>query len=295
MNSSYSSLARLAGFAIPVVCLCSGPLSSQHQFSDLGRSHLPVDGESTHAVIFADLDGDGYADMVAGNGGATAEQNRIYRNDTFGGFVDVTAQVMAPGLDATRDVAAGDVDGDGDIDLVFGNLGIDRLLLNDGSGNMVDMTAARMPMNNDQTSALALRDLDGDGDLDLLVVNVGQNRLLLNDGTGTFTDVTAQNLPADGSAGAGLAVGDLDGDGDLDAIIANSGPSGSQNHLYRNEGGARFVNATGGGHMPALSDDSRGVAVADVNGDRSLDIVVANHGRNVLLLNVKKNPLKPKL
>ena len=123
----------------------------------------------------------------SGNGG----QNRLYLNDGTGTFVDATASRMPTDPDNTQAVACGDVDGDGDPDLVFGNFGTafqNRLYLNDGTGTFADVTAARMPMDTDLTAAVAYCDVDGDGDPDLVLGNRGQSRLYLNDGTGTFTD-----------------------------------------------------------------------------------------------------------
>src|SRR5262245_22042125 len=78
--------------------------------------------------------------------------------------------------DPTRDVARGDVDGDGDLDLVSGNWGQSRLYLNDGSGIFTDATAGRMPIRNDRTTCVAFGDVDGDGDLDLVLGNFGVQR-----------------------------------------------------------------------------------------------------------------------
>jgi hypothetical protein len=77
-------------------------------------------------------------------------------------------------------LALGDVDGDGDPDLVLGNSGQNRLYLNDGSGTFTDATTERMPTTNDSTGSVALGDVDGDGDLDLICGNETPNGLFLN-------------------------------------------------------------------------------------------------------------------
>src|SRR5262249_7763938 len=85
---------------------------------------------------------------------------------------------LAPGLrDAgqrfdnapTRAVVAGDLDGDGDLDLVIGNAGQPTTIwFNDGAGNFTNSGQA---LGSDSTQALALGDVDGDGDLDLITAS----------------------------------------------------------------------------------------------------------------------------
>ncbi|MCA8948568.1 MAG: VCBS repeat-containing protein, partial [Planctomycetes bacterium] len=129
---------------------------------------MPADEQFTQALAWGDVDGDGDLDLVLGNYG---QQSRLYRNDGSGVFVDVTATHLPAIADGTSAVALGDVDGDGDLDLVVGESGTnvspgqERLLANTGNGVFVDVTAAQMPVLDDVTYCLALVDVDGDGDL----------------------------------------------------------------------------------------------------------------------------------
>ena len=113
--------------------------------------------------------------------------------------------LRSPGLPSSASgassAALGDVDRDGDLDVVLGfSVGRlqTRLFLNDGNGRFFDLTAERMPTDAEETRDVALVDVDGDGDLDLLLANGvtiygvgGQNRLYLNNGFGSFIDATA--------------------------------------------------------------------------------------------------------
>ncbi len=150
-------------------------------------------------------------------------------------FAELAKQHLPKDSDFTNVVVMGDVDGDGDLDLVFGNFGQNRLYLNDGKGKFTDATASRLPKDSDFTWAAALGDVDGDGDLDLVFGNIGSipaelNRLYLNDGKGKFSDATASRLPRDNNDTFAVALGDVDGDGDLDLVLTTHG----QNRLYLN-------------------------------------------------------------
>ena len=124
----------------------------------------------------------------------------------------------------------GDVDGDGDLDLLLARKSVlwcgalNGLFLNDGSGRFSDQSW-RLPRHFDNTQAVALGDLDGDGDLDVLCGNVwelyncgGDDRLYLNDGTGVFTDATA-NLPPLARQTFAIELTDVDGDCEIVPLI----------------------------------------------------------------------------
>lgn len=270
-----------------VMAAVAASLSAQVQFTELPTKQLPANNGWTTAVALGDIDRDGDLDLVAGNknaSGTPGRQNRVYLNDSTGSFTDVTAAQMPVDNDASNCVALGDVDGDGDLDLLIGNGGQNRLYLNGGAGFFSDATANQMPTDNDATESIALGDIDADGDLDLVVGNnLGQNRLYVNNGTGTFVDSTASQMPMDSDSTAAVALGDLDRDGDLDLIIANGGSCafgscyGQQSRLYLNDGTGTFTDATAT-RMPAETDITAAVALGDVDGDGGLDLVLGNHG-----------------
>ena len=146
---------------------------------------------------------------------------------------------------------------------------------------LLDALHQMLPPDSGDSSAVDLGDVDGDGDLDALIGNNNangpgnQNRLYLNDGSGVFADATA-SLPADLNETLAVALGDVDGDGDLDALIGNGrihGP-GEQNRLYLNDGTGVFADATAS--LPADLEDTRAVALGDVDGDGDLDALIGN-------------------
>jgi hypothetical protein len=172
---------------------------------------------------------------------------------------------------ATRAIALGDLDGDGDLDIASASDDGNRIWLNDGTG--IFTLFQQIPAGS--TFALALGDLDGDGDLDLVEGNFSENvlgifvgkpeRLLLNDGLGVFTD-SGERLGTGFTRS--VALGDLDGDLDLDIVVGNQGGD----RVFLNEGGADF---RGSGQVFAETRTSS-VALGDVDGDGDLDLAEGN-------------------
>ena len=121
-------------------------------------------------------------------------------------------------------VTAGDVDGDGKVDLFFAGLDSkNRLFRNLGDWRFEDITdQAGVGAESVASSGCALADIDGDGDLDLLVNSIGQGtHLFTNDGKGKFIWQTRRRAPNTGKGGMSMALSDVDGDGDLDLYLAN--------------------------------------------------------------------------
>lgn len=120
-----------------------------------------------------DVDGDSDLDILLANENpfnpspTSGDQNRLWINDGTGNFTDDTMARLPDRTDQTGAIIGGDIDGDGDIDLIVLNRGQDFVLINaDGLGHFVDETAARLPITTDTSRGGALGDVDGDGDLD---------------------------------------------------------------------------------------------------------------------------------
>ncbi|MBN1135642.1 MAG: VCBS repeat-containing protein, partial [Anaerolineae bacterium] len=169
----------------------------------------------------------------------------------------------------------GDMDGDGDLDLVAtGDLGLPRVYFNAGDGSF---PTEGVIGPGSRYWSMAIGDVDGDGDLDVVLGNFQyQDRVYLNAGDGTFP--TWHNIgPSNGSWTYAVALGDIDGDGDLDLAVGNSG----QNLIYFNPGDGSFpASAAAGG-----AGTTYAVAFGDADNDGDLDLFVGNNGSDYVHLN----------
>ena len=176
--------------------------SGAARFADRTTTHLPAIQDVTQDLELGDIDGDGDLDLLVGN----EDRNRLLINDGTERFTDQSeARLPIRGHEETREADFGDVDGDGDLDVVFANTQFlvpqadrqNRLLINDGTGHFSDETDARLPRDGDLTVDADFVDLDADGDLDLVLGNsmragtggsaVGERfSVYLNDGAGVF-------------------------------------------------------------------------------------------------------------
>ncbi|GAA4781566.1 alpha/beta fold hydrolase [Lysobacter hankyongensis] len=167
------------------------------RFEDVSATWMPDVIDVTQDLALVDIDGDRDLDLIAGNEPANGGRNRVYVNRGRA-FVDETdARLPAPSApEETRKIAMGDIDGDGDADLLFANVDFrmpaaarSRLLINDG-GRFRDETAARLPERAQSTLDALFEDLDGDRDVDLLLGTIGAgSQRLQNDGRGRFSAV----------------------------------------------------------------------------------------------------------
>ena len=158
------------------------------RFTDMTATWMPSDQDRTRCLALADLDGDGAVELVCGNRGKRIKEgspNTVHRRGRDGRFLGSARSRYNGAPDATSAVALVDIDGDGDVDLLFGNDGPETMFLNDGKGHF--LPADRLPQSDDDTCALLVTDVDGDGYPDVVAANRGgPSRLYLNGGAGRF-------------------------------------------------------------------------------------------------------------
>ncbi|MGK7900714.1 MAG: FG-GAP-like repeat-containing protein [Hormoscilla sp.] len=167
-----------------------------------------------------------------------------------------------------RSIAVGDLNGDGQLDLVVGNYFSDNISVLLGSGNGGFRETTNLEVGNGPRS-VKVTDIDGDAQLDLVMANrfSGNVSVLLGSGDGSFADPTNFEV---GSGPISVAVGDLNDDGQLDLAVTNIDSDNVS--VLLGSGDGSFGEATNF----AVGDVPQSVAVGDLNGDGQLDLAVAN-------------------
>lgn len=286
--------------------------------SGVANSHMSA------GAAFADADGDGDLDLYVANYveidwltarkrgctfrglkvycgplGLEAGPDAYYRNRGDGTFEDATEDVGLARLRALYGLGVvwGDIDNDGDPDLMVANDSVPNYMMINQGGKFTEVgTEAGVAFSSDGFEqagmGLDLGDYDNDGWFDLFITNFSHDYATLyhNLHDGTFEDVTLRaglGEPTLWTLGWGTRFADFDNDGWRDLFLANGhvfpetdqndiGTSYSQwNQLFMNQGGRRFVERTEQVGLKRLAPRSwRGAAFADYDSDGDTDVFV---------------------
>ncbi len=253
------------------------PLSANAQLFMDASANLPNNGANGASmdVRAADMDGDGDLDIVLAN---EFQPNTILLNDGNGVFSNGTAGNLPQSNHDSEDVAIGDFNGDGFLDLVFcseddvtlGWSNVHEYYLGNGQGSF---SSASLALPDSEANAVITADISGDNLPDLLFGNNGGTGVLINDGNtdGSFS-VENDRVPQIIRTTQDLALADVDGDGDLDLFEGNE----NGNLLHINDGTGHFANESDERLPAGLNIETRKVTFGDVDGDNDQDIFLSN-------------------
>lgn len=255
-------------------------------------------GYAADSIATADVNGDGKPDLIVANsiciplGVCGSGSVGVLLGNGNGTFQPVVT--YDSGGFSAASVAVGDFDGDGNPDLfvantctadgpfecITGSVGVLT-----GNGNGTFRTAVSYNSGGNGAASVSTADVNADGAQDLIVANacgdgggygctMGSLGVLLNNSNRTF--YAARNYGSGGYEADSVAVADLNGDGKLDLVVANlsadpGGPEGTIGVLLGNgDGTLQGAVIYGSGGI------AESIAVADVNLDGNLDLVVAD-------------------
>ena len=184
-------------------------------------------------------------------------------------------------------LAAGDLDGDGDLDLVLGNLDAPNTILWNEGRDAAGAPAFRTEhLGDENTRAITLVDIDADGALDMVLTrNTGALAYWRNTGPDAAGHTAFKRviLPGVGRPAYSMAWGDLDQDGDLDLVTSTYDAGmltdlGNEYLLSNNGGVFVYTNNLGRFRPQQLANEAQGLAtfLFDADRDGRLDIVVGN-------------------
>jgi hypothetical protein len=144
---------------------------------------MTAPNDNKGGVALCDFDDDGDLDMFWSDGGAgTGAANQVFENDGQGSFTPTGVPATLPAMPEIDGVACGDVDNDGDLDILLTDVAGGLLYINDTSAGNWSFTQDNRGINNTGNGeACSLADVDRDGDLDALINQAGDNPLFVND------------------------------------------------------------------------------------------------------------------
>ena len=279
-------------------------IATQSGINHMHRSTFRMGG----GIAVLDFDNDGWEDVYMTGG---EDPDKLYRNLGDGQFEDVSAQTGITAITTGHEsfgVVAGDLDNDGDRELIItGSIGNPVLLLNNQGNGTFILTPNALSSNNIWTTSATLGDINQDGYLDIYIAayvytsqmirdefndiigfshDCSANLLFINNGNFTFTEAALAYGLSDEGCALAVTFTDFDNDQDVDLLLANDfGEWVLPSALFRNQFPlASFDNVSSQFQMD-VEMYGMGIAIGDYDKDNDLDYYQTNIGRNFLSRN----------
>jgi len=262
------------------------------QFEEITEQVFADNKYISRVIKVRDINKDGFPDIIVGTTYQT--QSQLYIGSENGQFKNVT-ETQLPQISASiGDLELGDVDADGDLDIVLADWGAGSnmnntggrtmLWLNDGKGYFTDVTNTQMPEILIQFSwDLEFFDFDNDFDLDMAISckRCATSRIFVNDGLGYFED--KRLLPAY-TNNYELEPMDVDGDGFIDLVTVNDGTIvdsksySRREHIFINKNGKRFIDSTAvlWPDSENIGEDDNNIVFLDYDSDGDPDFLLSS-------------------
>ncbi|UCF05996.1 MAG: VCBS repeat-containing protein, partial [bacterium] len=243
------------------------------------------DISQTIAIAWGDCNGDGYLDLAFVNESGVISMG-IYFN-VEGTLSEDPFYGVFPSSGNRKDVAWGDYDNDGDLDLATAAYaGRNFLYRNEGGTFYKYHNEIWMSQPSNNSRCVAWGDYDGDGDLDLAFANEGQSNTVYENDGGTLTDYPEwSSVPINYSYCVEWI--DYDGDGDLDLAFGNYD---QPNTIYLNENSRLKTTPT---WSSAPSNKTGGMNCGDFDGDGDMDLAFSNYWDNSIVIYLNKDIWAP--
>jgi hypothetical protein len=235
-------------------------------------------GTAPSAVELADFNHDGKLDVAVAN--SESDNVTVLLGDGQGGFKPSAGSPFAAGNEP-NDLAIGDVNNDGNLDLAFANHDTTYLTVLAGDGKGGFKPAAGSPFtvqSKPHPHGIAMADFNGDGWTDLATDDWQNNRVtvVFNDGKGGFISPGA-SFPVGKMPYQKLRAADLNKDGKADIVTTNF--EGGNVTVLLGDGKGGFKEAPG---SPFDSNKQPfAIAIGDLNGDGNPDLAIGHYSGHI--------------